>query len=559
MDGESCHKLFKSSEILEKIFSFLPFETQNVAMQICKMWFDVLQLSKFTDQICLAFQDCYINEKCDPMTTFLKTKRIFKHLRIGEGLTCLTKNEEFWQFIGANVETVKFTASIPNVGFGVSAVLAKFTKLEEIKLFDCNSLTEFDIPKWVKRVNIEHNVPVGINLSDTWKILEKKGFKKPGKESQLKSIFIHGTFSFYAASIEDLPQVFNFDFPRVTSMSYNYKFKEFNLLEPKKITPDMVVRIEKWNRSPLDKFINLEELSMTTNRERCFFGHNPQLLGKLRKVIIKTKDYEETLCETCIEAMITNCPKVDSLEVSGKAITNLQSVINSKRWRNVEIHANFMPFEFKQAKLESLIIKLKNEELVFECQLLANQMPNLKTLEIGTMGLGSNIKISSVSTLVETCPNLQSLSVDKITMEQALQVEQFFPNLLIFQFRLLNGCEDETLIKSLKGNFWKLKVFGYPYRDMCGCRGRHASRDVQMQLYEKIPTLRQAYCFNYDRYQGLKYGWLEYSSVDPLKAQMYATMEFLDQIQNRAFGQNGPVPFPFIPNLDFLQNPNFGD
>lgn len=127
-------------EIWREVFEYLSFEERQDASFVCKSWLELLDDYRFQKMVKVVFQNCRIDEKWPPVSTFVKSKRSFYHLEM-KNINGPFDSEALEQckYFGAKFETFTLINSRYTAYGPVAASFPKLTSLNlNCKIDFCN-------------------------------------------------------------------------------------------------------------------------------------------------------------------------------------------------------------------------------------------------------------------------------------------------------------------------------------------------------------------------------------------------------------------------------------
>lgn len=489
-------------ETLEHLFKFLAFNDQMQLMEVCKKFFDVLQLPIFAKNVVLAFEFCLLSLPCPPCNFLVNSKRKFYNIRFGDKVTIWNCGSKFWKNIGSFIENVIFDSM--ETYEGLDFILWEFPRVREISLF-FNDIFNFDIPKSITAVTFLGDTVNSVTMEDYQKFIQ---ISKQMEKLMVKNVEIFD-------EVSDEKKLFDVQVPKgidwakfFDSSNQTIEVAPFDLLKKKNITSADIENLDYWNLEPLDDFVNLKKITLNMTENGCFFIHSAQKLPKLTQVHLKCNVINLLgYCTTCLKFLKKSSAKIDSLKVSGSKFPRLNILIEYMptkplKYLNLVIEVDYNEISFDHPELETLILKVSTPNYTFNCSNLPDSS-KLKHLEIRNNS-PTCVEISNLQMLIQKCPGMKKIHFERLNFEQILVIEQGWSNLV--ELRIEKVLDGRELVKKLAGNFKKLKVLGDPLHQV----DPEDDEDFNVSqtdgdLFKKIPTLRRSNKMDFSTYCLLEY------------------------------------------------------
>lgn len=491
-------------ETLEELFKFSSFNDQMQLMQVCKKFFNVLQLPVFARKFVLAFEFCVLSPRCPPGNFLMNSKRKFYNIRFGDRVNIWNCGRKLWTKIGNATENVILNSTENYKGFNY--ILWEFPRVREISIFLVD-LIHFDVPETVKNVTLVGLVKKLVSVQDYQKL--------NGMFQQFEKVMVDCiTNAEDEANMKKLydvdTEIINWtEFAQTEPMIH---VAAFNLLNKKQITPADIEKLDFVDLEFIHNFVNLHQISLTINEHGCFFVHSVQNLPQLFRInLFCFIDNNLGYCDACLKFLKESSSKIASLKVAGKKFPRLNLLIENLPTKPIEylylnVNVDYNEISFRHPNLLQLDLLVNTHNYTFNSANLP-ESSKLKVLTIRSdNNISSTIQISNLQMLVEKCPEMEKVNFPKLSIDEILLIEENWPNLIELKLQLIGLIDEKQLVESLQGNFKKLKIFGNVENQIDSLSNDFKVYDYDIELFHTIPTLRRSTRMNYNDFCMIQHG-----------------------------------------------------
>lgn len=324
-----------------------------------------------------------------------------------------------------------------------------------------------------------------------------------------------------------------------------------NLMTVEKILPEHILRFPLYSyhlttTNVSTKFVGCECLSLSGHHALfdidCFTDHGVVVLNSIKEISMYFVTREP--CATCLRVLKESCPNLRKLTFSHAKIDQILPILYAFKDVLIEIlifnlgelnFACYEPNDFLQSiDLSFLeILEIASASTLFLNFEKCSAMPKLRKLTLKGEGLNK----FALKDLIQKTPNLLELhlhaSVFFEDMQECFQmIENGWPNLKKLTLKInsdfnrsfmQNKVSEDYFLTSIQGNFKQLQWLdyqGFKEYDSLHCNKNHQcidceefdhendfvdSKNLRMELFQKIPSLRRSKNMTFATYCAEKY------------------------------------------------------
>lgn len=515
IDVKFDEKLFAWSQLpaklLLRIFQYLNPQDINNARLVCKCLNEICSWPEFEKFFVFVIKECVISPLCPPWTILMNSNRKFLNLKLGNdvifgsGLKKGDADSELWKKLGESVEWLWY-----NRYFDKCETMEYFGKLKYLACSDHYVGNKvITVPETLEQLHINKN-----NL-ETLKGLKESGVLKQLKVLSADGVTVYPHLNFKKNSTRFTTDFYNaYEWFKVDDINL-ILVPGVNLLNTNCIKADQVLKIVQNGISgPHDTvalsnyrnigFPNIEEIEVLV-LSRCFFYHEDIGMPSVKKIIFKfhgRDDYSYRrnydFCDDCIYYLIESCPNADSWHICAwgyplQQISEIfQLIDNQLRHLCVNVYYPLHSCSFDCPKLETLSLTLEQDVFHINSR-FPSAMPNLTKIKIESTI--KEIPFDQLLKFIEKTPNVEEAHLVKVSMKEIKAIQSFWQKIKkITWIASRSPIDEQELIDSIDGKGFKQLVQLGPLHS------NKKSKEYGIQLFAKIPTLRDSYLMDYFDY-----------------------------------------------------------
>lgn len=484
-------------------------------MHVCKYWFELLNLSRFSDDSIWHFHRCHISYQTAPFKIFLKgDPRKLHTVVLGKQVTSASKAQlmQFLCLIGASTKKLKISKQWKRM-LSLNEILSNFPKLETLEtkvlmlnqyfLLPASCLKNLHlglIPHFIPKKQIDILIYL---INSTYIIITIDGIKMAPLDNYNEFINI------------ELPVL---EFANLIN-AYAIKVKNINIRDVENINVSDSIDMDNaygalkqepviFYKDYLKKLTGLKSLDFIFRQQLpngCWFGHEILDHPTIDYMFVDYSDQNQ--CKQCIEYFFKSFSQLKKIMIHGLKFEFGDLLATHWNFNKLSIgfgktSQNFLTIPTKLfSKLQhltSLHLGPLHNELGFDVIAKLPKMMKLEFLELVFVAKWEFEKFSLFSRL---CPNVRKLDVvtaDTYTLAQIAVIFQRMPYLHTvsmgsFEFSHFNVETFADVIAPFAKNLKDFNLYGrdgdYENYELI----RYGKQEM-LYLLNKIPTLR----YNFD-------------------------------------------------------------